>query len=116
MIKLRSVVAVAVILVSLVAQARAAEPAGNDNPHPFVNINDDAELIGAIQIDDAPDPLIGGAISDGPDPISGDSAPVACVVEGPEPFGTSTDDDSDVVHGVICRISWTAVVVVWVAR
>ena len=115
MIKLRSVVAVAVILVSLVAQARAAEPAGNDNPHPFVNINDDAELIGAIQIDDAPDPLIGGAISDGPDPISGDSAPVACVVDGPESCVPLADDD-DVVHGVMCRIGWTAVVVGWVAQ
>ena len=113
MIKLRSVVAVAVFLV-------AVEPAGaesiNDNAGPFATISDDAELIGAIQIDDVPDPLIGGAISDGPDPISGDSAPVACVVDGPEPFGTSTDDDPDVVHGVICRIGWTAVVVVWVAR
>jgi hypothetical protein len=50
-------------------------------------------------------------ISDGPDPISG-----ICLVDGPEPIGASIDSDPDVVHGVVCRVGRTAVIVVWMVR
>ena len=115
MIKLRSVFAVAVVVVLLVAPARAVEPAGaksiNDNAGPFATISDGQDpfsvgLVGEPQV-----------IDDGPDPISCRviTAPAACVVDGPESCVPWADDDV-VVHGVMCRIGWTAVVVVWVAQ